>query len=464
LWSFFFSDRQCTKINKSFIPFILISALVVDTILSNISDVVSAELKSALGITFFIFIMVLVIWIGHYLLFDYVKSQRQKPQFENKILSLVNNTLTIVQYVIIGSLIFTILQIVFTSQYLVISLIVVTQVSFTVGGIILAFLSYRFLSWYKSKRNTMILLYGLGAAIAASTLLLGGLAQNISLIKTNLVSVGLNDQKEFLPISNEPDDIVSVFFIFAYTGAILSYLLTWGASVLLLRHYSRIIGKLKFLLIILIPLLFFLIGIGPTLFAVPGNNTFFEENLILYRILSISSAIATGVLFGIAFIGVAKSLGNHVKPHVIEYLNMAAYGVILIFVTLAANIAHGAYPPFGIASYSIAALASYLFMAGIYSLAISVAKDSELRRSIKKYVADEYRLLDSIGFAQFTHEIEEKAIKISKLSLNAVSNDVDIGTSISDSEIRHYVNTVIRDFKKNDSIDDEMDKKEDQKR
>ena len=58
------------------------------------------------------------------------------------------------------------------------------------------------------------------------------------------------------------------------------------------------------------------------------------------------------------------------------------------------------YPPFGLIMISFFGLASYLLLIGIYSSAISVAEDSNLRRSIRSFAMKESRLLDSIGMAQ----------------------------------------------------------------
>ena len=78
---------------------------------------------------------------------------------------------------------------------------------------------------------------------------------------------------------------------------------------------------------------------------------------------------------------------------------------------LAANLAHGAYPPFGIATYGFTALASYFFMLGIYSSALSVSADTNLRRAIRKSVMEQ-SFLDSIGTAQMEHELQKKILKI----------------------------------------------------
>jgi hypothetical protein len=55
-------------------------------------------------------------------------------------------------------------------------------------------------------------------------------------------------------------------------------------------------------------------------------------------------------------------------------------------------------------------LSSYLVLLGIYSSAISVAHDSELRKSIHKLAVGESKLLDSLGSAQIEQEVIMKVI------------------------------------------------------
>jgi hypothetical protein len=72
------------------------------------------------------------------------------------------------------------------------------------------------------------------------------------------------------------------------------------------------------------------------------------------------------------------------------------------------------YPPFGLVTVSFFGLASFLMFNGIYSSAISVAEDSELRKSIRRYAIEESRLLDSIGMAQMEREIEKRVLGFTK--------------------------------------------------
>ena len=93
---------------------------------------------------------------------------------------------------------------------------------------------------------------------------------------------------------------------------------------------------------------------------------------------------------------VVKSIHTHVRGPLIDYLRISSYGLAFLFVILAANIAHGAYPPFGITSYAFTAIASYFYMMGIYSSAVVISTDSEVRRKIRKSTIEQSKLLDNI--------------------------------------------------------------------
>jgi hypothetical protein len=68
-----------------------------------------------------------------------------------------------------------------------------------------------------------------------------------------------------------------------------------------------------------------------------------------------------------------------------NYLMIAGYGVLLFFTSNQATVLINLpYPPFGMATISFVGLSSYLLFVGIYASAVSVAEDSNLRKSIRK--------------------------------------------------------------------------------
>ena len=76
---------------------------------------------------------------------------------------------------------------------------------------------------------------------------------------------------------------------------------------------------------------------------------------------------------------------------------IAAYGLILFFISNQVGVSTAAYPPFGIATYCLLGLSSYMVFLGLYSSAISVSQSIQLRRSIEESIKGDSNLLSSIG-------------------------------------------------------------------
>lgn len=139
-----------------------------------------------------------------------------------------------------------------------------------------------------------------------------------------------------------------------------------------------------------------------------SNFTFYEQKAVLFRILSTLATIAGGLLFGVSFLALATSMRQIRQNVVADYLDIAGYGIALLLLPIIANILFIPYPPFGSASCSSLALASYIFYVGLYLSAISISEDAELRKSIRRTAVNELKLLESIGTAQMSAQLERK--------------------------------------------------------
>ena len=108
---------------------------------------------------------------------------------------------------------------------------------------------------------------------------------------------------------------------------------------------------------------------------------------------------------------------------------------------------YGNYPPFGILGHSFLALASYIYVLGLFSSAVSVSEDIELRRSIRK-LASESRLLDGIGTAQMEREFQGRVFAIAKSHLDTAEAGIQQQPSLSEDDIRQYMKEVAGELKK----------------
>jgi hypothetical protein len=87
-------------------------------------------------------------------------------------------------------------------------------------------------------------------------------------------------------------------------------------------------------------------------------------------------------------------------------------------------------------------------LVGIYSSAISVSEDSELRKSIRRYAIEESRLLDSIGMAQMEREIEKKVLAFTKRNQDKMAEETGIQSSLSEIEMKQYLEGVLQEMRK----------------
>ena len=128
---------------------------------------------------------------------------------------------------------------------------------------------------------------------------------------------------------------------------------------------------------------------------------------------------------------------------------MSAFGFVLLFVSnQGVVLVSSPYPPFGLPTISFIGLASYLVLTGIYSSAISAAEDSKIRQSIRNFALKETNLLDSIGVAQMEQEIEKRVLVLTKQNQDRMAEETGIQSSLSEDDIKQYLDQVIKEVKK----------------
>ena len=105
------------------------------------------------------------------------------------------------------------------------------------------------------------------------------------------------------------------------------------------------------------------------------------------------------------------------------------------------------YPPFGLPTICYVGLASYLILIGVYSSALSVANDVQLRRSIRKSVQEDSELLGNIAEAQFEDLLQKKILRKTKSLSDQILQETGIESSLQEHEIHDYVLAVIKEIK-----------------
>lgn len=355
-------------------------------------------------------------------------------------------------------------------------------ISYTLSTIMMALLAYKLLSWFKSnKKSILVLFYGL----ATSTLAINtGLALILLGIISPSMPEKIGEHYGALPISFILSPALSLLNDIFVLSSIISFLLIWISTMLLLHHYSYRVGKTSYWILSIIPLVFFLsqfVGLFLNSFVTLLRADPIFVSMLLTVIYTLSKPVA-GIMFGIAIWTTVKNI-RHNKP-IRDSMIISAYGIMLLFIsnqTLAYQIllampqplsymfglntiyAYGIvllsmpnqtvafipYPPFGLAASSFIGLASYLIFIGIYSSAIYVAQDTKLRRLIRKFTVKEAKLLNDIGTAQMQDEIEKRVFTMIKEKQDMIKQEIEIEQPPDIDQIKESIDDILKEIRDN---------------
>ena len=254
--------------------FVLIAGLIADTILSNSSDLIyNAQVNSSTKLAAFVAILAGVFGAGQFLLLKHLKRVRASLRSDSS-LNIIHHIVISAQFILMALFAAIMLEMTLTSQYYLLVIIVVTSVGYTLGGAIMGLLCYRFLSWYRyDKRGIQILLYGLAAGVTACVFITTVIASDsLFLTASNAIIVEMESIVKFPVIDpGLPGILLSV----SYLLGIVSLLLVWCASALMLRHHSNRPGQLKYWAIISAPLASVLIALAPDTSGTARHNYIF---------------------------------------------------------------------------------------------------------------------------------------------------------------------------------------------
>ena len=122
---------------------------------------------------------------------------------------------------------------------------------------------------------------------------------------------------------------VIAFQAYSYTAFTV---LTWGGTIMIIRHNIRRIGKVKFWALALLPLIYFLsydVTLYQEIYPDSAVTQAISENFAIPILLSTASATACGILFGLSFLLIARSISSTI--HIGKYMLITGFGFMLFF-------------------------------------------------------------------------------------------------------------------------------------
>jgi hypothetical protein len=357
-----------------------------------------------------------------------------------KLLNLLYRVLEISPFVSVAIIVSIISELLQNSAYHIYLIPMTTIASYIPGAIIIAVLIFKLIKWFKTKHDYVMLSY----TIAMATILL-----NAILIMINFPAE--MEDNNTVRSAARIQDIITVIglphqpFAGAYQiSSFMSFVSTWFATALLLRHYSRKTGEVIYCILVALPLLYFL-GQQPFVFNYLFS-TIRDSDPSLYARLSVLffglTKTVGGIFFAVGFWTMARSINNKAIKN---YLRLSGYGILLIFVaTQVSSVLVGPYPPFGIIALSSMALASDLTFVGIYFTALSIAKETNLRIEISQKVK-KLAMLGKMGTAQMEQDLLRQVKPIVE---KHSETEGEIPTSLEEEDIRVFVRQALKEVKK----------------
>lgn len=307
--------------------------------------------------------------ICQYLILKFIK-QKSKP-IRDRVLyfNILSFFVEKIQYLFIVLIGIIILEIIILSHYHTFLLNLGATINYAIGGAAMGILSVSFLSWYRTIRSYVVLLYGIATGVAA-------IAFTIFLVYNSVVLF-------YMPAERDPQSSPSSFQLYPqdsimwnlqYHNGVVNFvtvLLLWVSSAIMLHQHSQKLGRIKFWGIMIIPALFFVIQPTALIFPyIPVILGISSQDVPLYvtMLYTVVPGILGGLLFAAPFFAIARSIPKNTILR--EYLIITVWGFILFNVTTSANVLLAPYLPFGFITVSLVGSSTFLILVGLYCSAI----------------------------------------------------------------------------------------------
>lgn len=352
----------------------------------------------------------------------------------------LHRAVSLVQYVFAANIIIVIIEILLISKYSILSLTFVAYISNFFTAVLLAVFALRFVSWYRNKRNSLgILLFALAFLILSVSEVVAGVGSAYLLsTKDQVITPASKIEFRDFPEGSFLDTFFSYYSYIDYA----SFLLTLIGSALLLYHYSKKTKRPKIILIIALPIFSYTATILDSL-NIYDTDT--NPDLFSYYIFQSLASISGGILFAFSFWFISKGLP---KTPVKTFLNITAFGFILLYLSNHVDVNQAAYPPYGINSLSLLPLASYFVLFGLYSSALSLSQDITLRQHLRSMARNDENLLSSIGTAQMETEVKRAIGELKDVAdehEKELAEKSGIETPVAENEVEDYLKQVIEE-------------------
>jgi hypothetical protein len=421
---------------------ILMASIVVDISLVRLYDLVSKQLIPLESKQVLFSVISITILTSQFILLEFIKPKKtvEKERIRLPFVNLYIITKA-VQYILASLVVLIIVQIQLNSYYSTFALIAVILGSYGFCISILIQFIVRVVGLVSFTRNTLVVIL---FVIALCNITINSAIAMID------ASFRLSYRpQEIKPILGGSVDVskgrLNLLDSLYFLSYIFSFISAWIATAVLLIYYSKRVGKFKYWLVILTPVVFFL-GQFLALFADIFSTAIYIDPFFLVSLINFVATLSKplgGLMLGIAFWSMAR-LGER-NTEVQKSLNVSGLGVLLLFTcNQGILMAISPYPPFGMSTITLLGLSAYLTVIGIYSSSFTLSHNSELRKYIRNLASS--RLLDSLASAEMEKQIEKTVSQIIMRADN-MEDKTGIPSSMTENEAKTYLEEVLKEVR-----------------
>jgi hypothetical protein len=224
----------------------------------------------------------------------------------------------------------------------------------------------------------------------------------------------------------------------------MSFIIIWISSILLTKQYAQKIGTIKYSITLSIPMIYFLFQYSPLLLEQMGTLSSLlmaEGSLFLYFYNFVLNTvnIGTGLLFGISFYILSRSL---VYDQLKYYLVICGTAIMIIFSSgISTILILAPYPAWGIVSLSFILPASFLLLIGLDSATYYIASDTLIRRFLYHH-RKEFELFQALGSSKASDMVERKMNEMIRQQIQNLDLEMLFKPISEIDDIKRYVRKV----------------------
>jgi hypothetical protein len=392
-----------------------LTVALLDSILPKLYSFSGSEPSSTINIAIYAFFLIafgltsiaLLISVGNFI-----------PKYESRFSLALGRYSVIILGTIILSLVVMVLiafQMVFLQQYSADLLRFQTYLSRLSPLVFMVALISSLLSWLRVRKNALIILYTISLAIVCANLLISlyyldlHFAASPSPVVRPLSIIAYIAN---LGTSTLTQSLASAFEILS----LVAFLLMFIATAKLLSQFRYKMGTLKFYVLMSIPLVYYLFPFqgyyGDVFFPLLVSSPVIFT--IIYILLFSATKEVGAFFFGLTFWS-ASSLVYDERLR--KSLLVSFIGMTIIFASVElAPLQFRAYPPFGLVTEAYIPIGAYLLYVGIFTSAVRISQNAELRKVFYRNVSAQLDLFKSIGESQMEKELEERVNLMQKAS------------------------------------------------